>query len=201
LSLHRCAGSQPAVRTGGTASTDACPALPVVTPPADRGSNAIDARGAGIIAIAQDKSRPIDQRAIQVVRGIICQYYPNELSKVNDVVFEQPNSAAPSGKFDGIITSSVGTGASATGTMDVSTSVVENVPTHLAHEVLRVRHELDHIDQFRAGMGGDSRKHEREFLAHYAEATGVEQPGTGRMSAPTRINIIDAALKHFNCLP
>jgi len=171
-----------------------------VAPPSGGGSNAIDARGAGIIAIAQDKARPLAQRGIQVVRAIICQYYPDELSKVKDVVFEQPNAAAPDGKFDGIYTTSVGSGGSTMGILDVSRTVVEAVPTHLAHEVLRVRHELDHINQYRSGMAGGNKKHEREFLAHFAEATNPELPGTGRISAPTRIRIIDASLKHYYCL-
>jgi flagellar basal body rod protein FlgC len=49
-------------------------------------------------------------------------------------------------------------------------------------------------------MGGAVRRHEREFLAFHWEATATEAAGTGRMAHATRVAVIDAAIKNYNCL-
>jgi hypothetical protein len=69
-----------------------------------------------------------------------------------------------------------------------------------ARRVLQVGHELRHIDQWRAGMVGPTRKAEREFLAHCWAALTPELPGTGCLPHATRVAIIDAALGNLNCL-
>lgn len=197
LQLHRCGAAAPTVRTGtgaGAAGTLDCPTLPAVNPPTPgRGRNPLDARGAGIIAMARDTSVPVPERGVRLVTAIICQYYPGDRDKVESVVFD-------SGVETGLETQSIGTGAGARGRIKVSTHFVTSVPEHLAHEVLRVRHELDHIQQYRDGLAGHNNRHEREFLAFAAEALAAEPPGTGRMLHSTRIDVIDAALRHFHCL-
>ena len=49
-----------------------------------------------------------------------------------------------------------------------------------ARRVLQVDHELEHVRQHRAGMGGANRQDEREFLAFQREALEPELAGTGR---------------------
>jgi hypothetical protein len=127
------------------------------------------------------------------VWAIICQYYPNDLGLVTEVAFD-------SGIVTILETAQVGQGANARGRIMVDNRFVERVPDNLAQEVLRVRHELDHIEQYRRGMGGDPRQNEREFLGFYQEAFNhPEVPGTGRVSHGTRVMMIDAALGYYNC--
>ncbi len=66
--------------------------------------------------------------------------------------------------------------------------------------MLQVGHELQHIDQERAGLVGETNRHLREFLAFHWEATAPEAAGTGRVSHSTRVSLIDAALGNYNCL-
>jgi hypothetical protein len=190
LTLNRCAATTPSPRV---AATDQCPAVPAAAAPAPRGRNPVDAPGAGIIALANDTRQSVEQRAVALVRAIICQYYPNELSKVAEILHD--DTIAPV-----LETERLGEGEGARGRIRARSVFVTGVAQNLAHEVLRVRHELDHIDQFRRGMTGPGRKDEREFLAYYREAFAPEPPGTGTVSHITRQNMIDAALGHYYCL-
>jgi len=69
-----------------------------------------------------------------------------------------------------------------------------------ARRVIQVDHELEHIRQHRAGMGGPKTKKLREFLAYHREALAPEPSGTGKVSHATRVDLIDAALKNYFCM-
>ena len=156
-------------------------------------TNALDARARAIISAAQDATVPLNVRAVETVRRILSEYYPSEVSKVSAVTFLAGQ--------DGLATSPVGTGATLTGAITVGRNFVEGTNNaFFARRVLQVGHELRHVDQQRAGMGGEARRHEREFLAHHWAATSAELPGTGRVNHSTRVAMIDAALGHLVCL-
>jgi uncharacterized protein DUF4157 len=155
--------------------------------------NPIDPTAQAIITAAQATATPIEDRATQAVRAIIATYYASQASKVANVVYRE---AEP-----GLATTYSGTGASITGTITVGRYFVENTTSAgIARRVLQVGHELQHIDQQRAGMGGAAKRHLREFLAFHWEATAPEAAGTGRVSHSTRVALIDAALGNYNCL-
>ena len=86
------------------------------------------------------------------------------------------------------------------GKITVGRYFVENVDK-FARRVLQVGHELQHVDQQRAGMGGADKSNEREFLAHSWTAKEPEKAGTGRVSQKTRVDMIDEALGNYRCMP
>jgi hypothetical protein len=130
---------------------------------------------------------------VDVVQQIINQYFASDASKVSSILYVE---ATP-----GLSTTYTGTGATLTGIITVGRYFVENtVSRHFARRVAQVGHEIEHIGQQRAGMGGANRSDEREFLAFYHEALFVERPGTGRMQHSTRVSLIDAALGYYYCL-
>lgn len=155
--------------------------------------NPIDARARAIITAAASTSVPEARRAIQVVRSIIATYFPGEAGLVANVIFD----AADPG-----LTTTVATSPTATGVIAVGRSFLNGTnDTHFARRVLQVDHELEHIRQHRAGMGGPATKAEREFLAFHREALATELPGTGEMQHATRVALIDAALRNFCDMP
>ena len=142
---------------------------------------------------------PVAERAVAVVRRIIAEYYSGDAAKVSDVRFDD---SIPSE-----LETEAGGGAQATGIIRVRASFVEqmaarrNLDDHSRY-VLSVGHEILHINQQRARMGGSDRGHEREFLAGYWTATAPEPAGTGRMSAWGRVvNTIDPALRRYYRMP
>jgi uncharacterized protein DUF4157 len=193
LRLQRCGSSQPAVRSGpGSSECPALPQAPAPRPGSGAGRNPMDQTAARIVALARNEAIPIEQRGPQLVRAIICQYYPQELQKVSNVDFDPSLSS-------GLATTSVGRGPNARGIIHASRHFVENANDNFAHEVLRVKHELEHIDQYRQGMTGSDRKQEREFLAHAHAALAGEEPGTGTVRPSTRVSMIDQALRQYYC--
>ena len=153
----------------------------------------VDAAAQRIIDLAQDTTTPIDQRAVAVVQAIINQYFPADASKINGVNYSDGGS--------GLVTSYTGGGAATTGTIHVGGDFVENTDQrNFARRVLQVRHEIEHVEQVRSGMVGESRSDEREFIAFYHGALAQELPGTGRMQHGTRVNLIDGALGYYYCL-
>lgn len=153
----------------------------------------VDADAQRIIDLAQDSSRPIDERAVAVVQAIINQYYPSDASKISRITYRADEQ--------GLHITYTGRGSSITGRLEVGRYFVENTTRrHFARRVLQVRHEIEHVEQQRSGMGGESRQDEREFAAFYHEALGVEPSGTGRVQHSTRVQLIDAALGYYYCL-
>jgi hypothetical protein len=146
-----------------------------------------------IIQIARDTARSEEPRAIAVVRAIIDTYYPGDAALVRNIIY--------SASEPGLMTTSVGRGDNARGDITVGTYFVTHTDdAGLARRVLQVGHELQHIRQYRAGMTGHNRRHEREFLAFHWEAMAPERRDTGQVSHATRVSLIDAALGHFYCL-
>jgi hypothetical protein len=155
--------------------------------------NPVDAKAKAIINAVQDQTREIRNRARLAVWYILYNYYRSEVGKVSAIKYSESEP--------GLSTTRVGKGKSATGIVTVGRYFIEHT-THryFARRVLQVGHELKHIDLWRAGMVGDVRKDEREFLAFCWEATAPEPPGTGRINHSTRVALIDAALGYLNCL-
>jgi Domain of unknown function (DUF4157) len=181
LKLQRCSHQQQAQR-------------PVTAPQGPRPRLApVDADAQRIIDLAQDASQPIAQRAVAVVRAIVNQYFPGDAPKISRITYQSGES--------GLHTTYSGRGSSLTGNIGVGSYFVENTTQRdFARRVGQVAHEIEHIDQQRAGMGGGDRSDEREFLAFYHEATFQELPGTGRIQHAGRVHLLDSALGYYYCL-
>lgn len=158
-----------------------------------RTPNPLDGRARTIIAVARDPAQGIWGRAVATVWSILRTYYPAETEKVSSVIYSE--------NVPGLLTTRLGTGPLARGAISVGRYFIEHTTEEFfARRVLQVGHELQHVDQYRAGMIGHDRQPEREFLAHCWTVFAAERPGTGRMSHSTRVSIIDAALGNLNCL-
>jgi hypothetical protein len=154
---------------------------------------AIDADAQKIVDLAQDASKGIDDRATAVVNAIIRQYFPGDASKVSGVAY--------SASEGGLHVFMSGKGAATTGRIDVGDTFVNGTTQiGIARRVAQVHHEIEHIDQQRAGMAGKNRQDEREFEAFYHEAVFKELPGTGKIQHGTRVQLIDGALGYLCCL-
>jgi hypothetical protein len=153
-------------------------------------NKALDEKAKKIIDAAKDASKNIDQRAIDAVTNIVKTYYDPTL--VEKITYEE--------KEPGLATSPVGIGKDIKGNITVGKYFIENIDS-FARRVLQVGHELEHVQQQRAGMGGGAKRNEREFLAFHWEATNPEKAGTGKMSHSTRVALIDEALRNYYCMP
>lgn len=153
----------------------------------------IDASAQAIIDAAQDdKTTPdIGKRATAAVESILKTYYPGEAAKVSDVIYEE--------KEPGLSTTPVGSGSNLTGKIFVGKAFVEQISS-FARRVLQVGHELQHVDQQRAGMGGGQNLNKREFLAFAWEALQQPKPGTGRLAYAMSRDLVDCALGYLYCL-
>ena len=143
-----------------------------------------------IIDAGKDTRNPIDQRAIDAVNSIIKNYYDRGL--VDSVVYVEETA--------GLVTSPVGKGKDIKGKIIVGKYFINNIDL-FARRVLQVGHELQHVQQQRSGMGGDTKRNEREFLAFYWETTEPDKAGTGRMSHIDHVSLIDEALRNYYCMP
>jgi hypothetical protein len=161
--------------------------------PAAACANPLDATARAIITAAQDPKLGIYGRAVRAFWSILRTYYPTDATKVAAVVYSE--------RVKGLQTTRAGTGPTATGIVAVGRDFIDHTTnTFFARRVLQVGHELQHIDQYRAGMIGPSNKAKREFLAHYWTALAPEKPGTGCVTRATRAAIIDCALAYCHCL-
>jgi hypothetical protein len=156
-------------------------------------SDAPDAQAQAIIDAAKDDKTTPDagKRAVDAVWAILKTYYPGEAANVSEVVFNKDDP--------GLTTSPVGSGAKLTGKIVVGTYFLDNIDS-FARRVLQVGHELQHVDQQRAGMGGAANQNKREFLAFAWEALQQPKAGTGRLAFAMQRGMIDCALGHLNCL-
>jgi outer membrane protein OmpA-like peptidoglycan-associated protein len=196
-------GSELQVQPGtsaGTIQRQVMPSLNLSVMPVGTGTiqrqehpNPLSDVAKGIIAKAKDEKVDIKVRAVALIKDIINSYYPSEMPKVGNVIFDDDKAGT------GLQTDRAGRGASAKGTINVGNYFIQHVD-HFAHRVMQVGHELQHIDQYRGGMVGGANAEKREFLAFYQEAMEPEKAGTGRLSYSTRLEIIDAALGSLNCL-
>jgi hypothetical protein len=161
---------------------------------ANRCANPIDDTARAIITAAQDTSLSFFARGVDLVWSILRTYYPAEATKVAGVVFVETGTR-------GLLTTRTGTGPTATGVITVGRDFIEHTTEEFfARRVLQVGHELQHIDQYRAGLIGPAHKAKREFLAHYWTAITPEPPGTGCVNSATRVAIIDCALAYCYCM-
>ncbi len=160
-------------------------------------------RAEQIVQIAQNTEMPLRERAVLVVERIIEQYFPSYGDRVREIKyrrilpgFDTDIPALEVGRWR-----PRGGGTATTAVLFVSRAFIQNtVPIHFARRVQQVRHELEHIDQYRQGMAGRRRRYEREFLAHYHGVHFSPPPGTGRIQNAMRVRMIDTALGYFHCL-
>jgi hypothetical protein len=152
----------------------------------------VDADAQRIIDLAADTGRPIDARALAVVRAIIDRYYAADAARISGITYREGEP--------GLNVAYSGQAAATTGALTVGRYFVEHVVQRdFAHRVAQVGHEIEHVGQVRGGMVGPSRSDEREFLAFYHEGLFTEPAGTGRMQHSTRVQVIDAALGYYCC--
>ena len=163
--------------------------LSTAAPVRRKDANPLDDKAKAIIAAAKDEKKTVEERARQLVRDIVAAYW--DPSKVVEVVFDP--------KEGGVSTSPIGKGATNKGKIFVGPTFLGGVD-QFARRVIQVGHELQHVDQQRAGMGGDAKKDEREFLAFAWGANEPEKQGTGRVTHSTRVEMIDRALRHYFCM-
>jgi hypothetical protein len=161
---------------------------------------ALDARASAIVAGAQDDTKKTrEERAVDAVRAIVNQYYASDASLVSDVVYD--DAKAGSGVHVDQKFGPDSKPATSTGVVYVGATFLAGVDQrNFARRVLQIGHEIEHITQWRGGLAGGQNKAEREFLAFYHEALGVEKAGTGTVPHATRVALIDAALGNFFCL-
>lgn len=152
-------------------------------------SKKLDAKAQAIVDAAGDTSKKIKERAIQVVKDIIKTYYPSSAGLVKRIEYESDNTGLEVEVFKS---------KKAKGVIIVGDYFVNHTTKRgLARRVLQVDHELEHIRQHRSGLGGKKTKALREFLAYHREGLSPELPGTGRINHPTRVSLIDGALKNY----
>ena len=149
----------------------------------------LDDRARAIIDAAHGTQGSAGERAMNAVRQIINTYYADRASLVSAVTYDSAER--------GLLTTSVGHGASSTGSIAVGDYFIAHI-ADFARRVLQVGHELEHIQQYRSGLGGGTHRHEREFLAFYHEGTAGAVPHTGRMAHATRVDLLDEAIRHYN---
>jgi len=155
--------------------------------------NPIDKRAQAVIDLAANKGKNED-KAVAVVTDVICNYYPDDAAIVDSIIFDPELKS-------GLRTTSKGKKEKSTGVIKVSEEFLTDTnQKYVARRILQVGHEIEHIHQYRSGLGGENNKDEREFLAFYDEALADEFEGTGRMSKGSRTNLIDGAIGYYYCL-
>src|ERR1700683_3197707 len=206
LSLSRCSHQSAAARSpaasGRTSASRAtgpgdCPlASPAVKPGVGRITFESspdyfkkDDAAKAILNAAKDTSIPVSQRAVNAVLSMLHQYYPSHVAEVKAVKFDEKESVLAASRQE-------------VGTLYAGPTFVTNVAEHrtFAHEVLRLGHELEHIQQYGAGMIADARTCEREFCAFTHEGLALEVEHTGLIQRPDRVGTIDTAIGYFYCL-
>ena len=146
-----------------------------------------------IVTDAADTTKSAADRAKGAVEAILDEFYSADKALVSSIAY----SAAQKG----LLTTSVGSGATATGKITVGDDFLTGVnDKYIGRRVLQVGHELQHIKQYRQGMTGAQRKDEREFLAHRWAALQANPAGTRTIPAATRLALVDGALGYYNCL-
>jgi len=203
LSLGKC-GSGSATPKTPTAKTPVTTESPLKerTEEPPKAYFTADDTAKAILAAAKDETVDKKIRAVRAVEQIIANYYSPHKEKVTKVVYDDKVEVGLEVKpILGVDKKTY------YGEIYVGEGFLENISNgkRFPHEVLRVGHELEHIDQYRQGMappiqGKDQKKFEREFLAFYREGIAIEVPHTGRLWRPTRVHIIDCALRYYYCL-
>jgi hypothetical protein len=169
-------------------------------PPAAAAAGQKDQDAIAIINYARSQQATPQTGAVEVVKKMLNKYYPGDVAKVKDVAFD--NQKAVGGLSTESIfdqTQQLYMGKLWVG-QDFFDAIVDSKLGKFAHRVLQLGHEIEHIDQHRAGKVGPGKKDEREFLAFAHEGLAVEKPGTGTLWRPRRVAIIDQAIGYYFCL-
>jgi hypothetical protein len=191
IDLQRTAGNAAVVdllaqRGGPTVQRDG--GHPTAAPAA---ATDLDEKAQAIIDAAAADHPAASERAVNAVQQIVDTYYGDKASTVSGITYK---ASEP-----GLKTTSQGKGDSSTGSIAVGDYFLNNTTkAGFARRVLQVGHELEHIQQYRSGMGGETHRHEREFLAFYHEGTAAAVPHTGKMAHANRVNLLDEAIRHYN---
>ena len=177
----------------------------------------VDAAAQAIIDAAKDSASTPDKgkRATDLVWAILRTYYPSEVGKVKEVVYDQGDPGlttepltstgrigkpcSDNSRGQGASNTQLPTGANLQVKFCVGDSYLDQVDG-FARRVLQLGHELQHADQQRAGLGGPSNKNKREFQAYAWEALQAEKAGTGKLPNSTRLTLIDCALGILLCM-
>lgn len=179
----------------------------------------VDVTAQSVINAAKDEATTPDagKRATELVWSILRTYYPGEVAKVMEVIYDagdpglttQPILSAKNlgkkcsekggGQGGPTSTAPVPSGANLQVKMCVGYMFLKQVDG-FARRVLQVGHELQHADQERAGLSGSKNKNKREFQAYVWEALQEAKPGTGKMPNATRLDLIDCALANLLCM-
>jgi hypothetical protein len=160
------------------------------TTPAASGSSAAVQK---IVADAANTATTAADRAKNAVQAILDEFYSGDKALVSSIEYKATQG--------GLMTTSVGSGANATGKITVGDDFLKGVTeTFMGRRVLQVGHELQHVKQYRQGMTGANRKDEREFLAHRWAALQPNPAGTRTIPTATRLALVDGALGYYNCL-
>ena len=153
----------------------------------------LDEKAQKIVDAARDTKVGEEKRAVELVKSIITTYFSGDAGLMDKIEWNQSQT--------GLETGQVGKGKDAKGHMYVGHEFLADTDERLfARRVIQVDHELEHVRQYRAGMTGDAKQDEREFLAFQREALEQELQGTGRVQHGSRINLIDGALGYLYCL-
>jgi hypothetical protein len=146
-----------------------------------------------ILDAARKDSVDKKERAVQLVKSIISTYFSGDAGLVDEVEWKQG--------LKGLETGQVGSGKTSKGHIYVGDKFLAQTDERgFARRVIQVDHELEHVRQYRAGMTGDAKQDEREFLAFQREALATPPAGSGRIQHGTRMNLIDGALGYYYCL-
>jgi len=153
----------------------------------------IDAQAQQIIDDATDTSVAAATRAAKAIKAIVTTYYPKSVGKFKTVTYDS--------SAKGLSVSSTGKGKTLQGEVTVGKDFLANIgPPYFARRVLQVGHEIIHVNQLRAGLGGGTNRALREFLAHCWTALAPSFAGTGCVSHSTRVGMIDCALRYYRCM-
>jgi hypothetical protein len=143
-----------------------------------------------IISDARSGPGSPGDRAVALVWAIINAYFRSQAGLVSSVVFTPE-------LVSGLLTDVRGNGPQVTGKIEVSPEFLNRVRQLLAHRILQVAHELEHVQQHRQGLAGAQNTALREFLAFAHEAFAQPPAGTGEVYHSTRIKMIDEALQNY----
>ena len=134
-----------------------------------------------------------EKRGVQLVQDIVSTYFSGDAGLVKKIAWDRG--------IGGLQAEEAGSGKTVQGTLYVGHSFLTQATERgFARRVLQVDHELEHVRQYRAGMTGNAKQDEREFLAFQREALEPELEGTGKVAHSTRVDVIDGALGYYFCL-
>ena len=154
--------------------------------------NALDETAKKIIDAAKVTTKSIDQRAIDAVNDIVKAYYDPAL--VEKIVYDEKDPG---------LTTSPGGRKGHQGSSCRSRKILQqtNIGFFARKGIPAVGHQLQHVQQQREGKGGPAMKINASSSLSTGRPPQPEKAGTGRMPHATRVDLIDAALNNYYCMP